>query len=76
MNTVPYLTEGEADTAPSLEDVVSRRTFVYAGVPVLEVPAGQAATCVSRLNAAAQALVVAAVTLEATGTVLAVVQAH
>lgn len=43
---------------------------------MLEVPAGHAAAGVTRLRAAAQALVVAALALGGAGTVLAVVRAH
>lgn len=43
---------------------------------MLEVPAGHAATGVARLGAASQALVMAALALEATRAVLTLVRAH
>lgn len=43
---------------------------------MLEVPAGHAAAGVTRLRAAAQALVVAALALGGAGTVLTVVHTH
>lgn len=76
MAIITNLTESKADTAPPSEDKVSRRTFLYTGVPVLEVPAGHAAAGVPRLRAAAQALVVAALALGGAGAVLTVVHAH
>lgn len=70
------LTEGEADATPAPEDIVSRRTLLHAGVPMLEVPAGHTATRVAWLRAATQALVMAALALEAARTVLTVVQTY
>lgn len=46
---ITNLAEGEADTTPAPEDIVSSRTFLHAGVPMLEVPAGHTATCITRL---------------------------
>lgn len=43
---------------------------------MLEVPAGHTATSITRLRTASQALVMAALALEATRTMLTVVQAH
>lgn len=73
---VTNLAEGEADTSPAPEDEVARGTFLHAGVTVQEVPASHAAAGVPRLRAASQALVVAALTLQGTCTVLAVLHAH
>lgn len=73
---VELLAEGEADTAPAPEDVVSRGTFFHAGIPMLEIPAGHTVTCITWLRTASQALVMAAQALEATRTVLTFVLAH
>lgn len=67
------LAEREADTAPALEDVVSRRAFVHADVSMLEVPAGHTAGGVPRLRATAQALIVAALALTAAGAIFTVI---
>lgn len=77
--TIPIITnlaEGEADAAPAPEDIVSWRTLLHTGIPMLEVPAGHTATCITWLRTAAQALVMAALALEATRTMLTVIQAH
>lgn len=73
---ITNLAEREADAAPAPEDVVSRRTFLYTGAPMLEVPAGHTATCITWFRTAAQALFMAALALEATCTMLTIVQAH
>lgn len=73
---ITNLAEREANTAPTPEDIVSRRTLLHARVPMLEVPAGHAATYIPRLRTAAQALFVAALALEAARTMLTIVQAH
>lgn len=76
ITVITNLAEGEADAAPALEDVVSRGTLLHTGIPMLEVPAGHTATCITWLRTATQALVMAALALEATRTMLTVVQAH
>lgn len=73
---VTNLAEGEANAAPAPEDVVSSRTFLHARIPMLEVPAGHTATCITWFGAATQALVMAALALEAACTMLTVVHAH
>lgn len=73
---ITNLTEGEADATPAPEDIVSRWTLLHTGISMLEVPAGHTATCITWLRTAAQALVVAALALGATCTMLTVVQAH
>lgn len=70
------LAEGEADASPAPEDIVSRRTLLHTGTPMLEVPAGHTATCIAWLRTASQALVMAALALQTAGTVLTVVHAH
>lgn len=67
---VEVLAEGERDAAPALEDVVSLGTAVHTGVLVLEVLAGHTAAGVACLQAASQALVVAAVAMLGTGPML------
>jgi hypothetical protein len=67
---VKVLAEGERDTAPALEDVVSLGTVVHTGVLVLEVLAGHTAAGFACLQAASQALVVAAVAMLGTGPML------
>lgn len=71
-----HLTEGEADAAPSPEDVVSGGALLHTGVGVLEVPAGHAAAGVAWLRAATQALLVAALAPDVTRAMLTAVQAH
>lgn len=71
-----HLAEGKADTPPAPVDVVSRRTLLHAAAAVLQVPAGHAAAGVARLGAASQALVVAALVLQVTRAMLALVRAH
>lgn len=70
------LAEGEADASPAPEDEVARGTFLHAGITVQEAPARHAAAGVPWLRTASQALVVAALTLKGTCTVLAVLHAH
>lgn len=73
---ITNLAEGEADTAPAPEDIVFRRTLLHTGIPMLEIPARHTATCITWLRTTAQALVMTALALEATRTMLTVVQAH
>lgn len=73
---ITNLAAREADASPAPEDVVPRGALIHAGISVQKVPAGHAAAGVSRLRTASQALVVAALTLEATCTVLTVLNAH
>lgn len=71
-----HLAEGEADASPAPEDVVPRGAFLHTGMTVQKVPAGHAAAGVPRLRTATQALVMAALTLEAARPVLTVLHAH
>lgn len=73
---ITNLAERETDAAPAPEHIIPRRTFLHAGVPMLEVPAGHTAAGITWLRTATQALVMAALALEATRAVLTLVQAH
>lgn len=73
---ITNLAEGEADASPAPEDEEAWGTFLHAGMTVQEVPASHTAAGVPWLRTASQALVVAALTLKGTRTVLAVFRAH
>lgn len=49
---ITNLAEGEADTSPALEDIVSGRTLLHTGISMLEIPAGHTATCITWLRTA------------------------
>ena len=68
---VELLAEGEGDTPPAPVGVVSRGTLLHARAPVLEVAAGHARAGRVGLQAASQALVVAALVVQGAGAVLA-----
>lgn len=68
---VEVLAELQGDTAPALESVVAQRAVLHARALVQEVAAGHAATGSGWLQAAAQALLMAAPIVHGAGAVFA-----
>lgn len=73
---VEVLAELKGHALPSLERVVARGATVHAGVFKQEVATGHAFGCVSWRGTAAQTLVMTALLVGGTGTMLAFGRAH
>lgn len=75
-SVVEILAEGEGDAAPTLVGEVVFGAALYTVVPVLEATAGHAVTGRVGLQAAAQALVVAALVVLGAGSMFTLNRAH